>query len=104
MIRVEITYQGDDFLSLTIHGHGSQGYGKDLVCAGVSTCFVGAMNALEQGENFDFQVSSGDSLCRAKTKPNRHDDIVLETLIVQLKTIEHRYPNDCSVRVLRKEG
>ena len=80
------------------------GYGKDIVCAGVSSCFVGALNALKGAENFRFQVEEGDSYVKAIHLPDDHDRIVLETLVIQLRTIQESYPDTVKVVVSRKEG
>ncbi len=61
------------------------------------------MNAIQESEKFEFSIKSGNSFCVSKEKPNMHDGIVLETLIVQLKTIQEAYPNEVSV-ISKKEG
>ncbi|MCH3966452.1 MAG: ribosomal-processing cysteine protease Prp [Bacilli bacterium] len=104
MIRIALGYDSDGCIrSIVLKGHGNGGIGKDLVCAGVSSCFVGAMNAIQESEKFEFSIKSGNSSCVSKEKPNMHDGIVLETLIVQLKTIQEAYPNEVSV-ISKKEG
>jgi hypothetical protein len=104
MIRVEVVTSSDGGVrSVRIQGHGSAGYGKDLVCAGVSSCFVGALNAIEELPNFDAVVESGNSLVQSKKKPNPHDQVVLETLVVQLRTIASSYPEEVVVSS-KKEG
>lgn len=80
------------------------GFGKDIVCAGVSSCFVGALNALKNEGCFRFKVKEGDSSVTAVAEPDEHDKIVLETLMVQLVTISQSYPDTVKVEVSRKEG
>jgi uncharacterized protein YsxB (DUF464 family) len=104
MISVSVVYQQSLFESLTIKGHGSQGQGYDLVCAGVSSCFVGAMNALAKPEALTITVKAGDSSVIRNKKLCHHDEIVLETLIRQLQTIAKSYKDDCRVKVSMKEG
>ncbi len=80
------------------------GFGKDIVCAGVSSCFVGALNALRDEKCFRFKVKEGDSSVVALSELSEHDKIVLETLMVQLVTISQAYPDTVKVEVSRKEG
>jgi uncharacterized protein YsxB (DUF464 family) len=100
MIKVEIDYNCDQITSISIIGHGEGEKGYDLVCAGVSSCFVGAMNALEKIDNYEIIIESGNSSCKSKGKNPLHDQIVLETLVVQLYTISKEYPRE--VKVFKK--
>ena len=104
MISVVVEYVNDDFSFLQIDGHGGEENGYDIYCAGVSSCLIGALNALEKGEDYFYEISSGHSLVRAKAKPNRHDAIVLETLICQLETISNSYPERVNCKISKKEG
>lgn len=93
MIQVSICFDKDEeFKSITIIGHGD-----NLVCAGVSTCFTGSINALQDIKNFDFQVKEGDSFIKAINKVNEHDKVVLETLFVQLITVSSKFPKDVKI-------
>lgn len=100
MIKVEIEYRGKGFHSLLIKGHANTGdYGKDLVCAAVSACATGAMNALEDPEEgFDIEIESGRLHCLAKGAVSEHDEAVIETLLIQLKTIEVSYPTAIEIK------
>jgi uncharacterized protein YsxB (DUF464 family) len=101
MIHVLVTYRDPTSKTVSavkIQGHGNSGKGYDLVCAGVSSCFVGAMNALHRPQDFRIVVKSGDSIAEAKKEPTSHDLTVLETLVIQLATIEKSYPEDVEIR------
>ena len=92
MVKVEISYdKGGKFLNgLTVKGHANSGpYGNDIVCGAVTCMLVGACNALENdAENFDIELEEGNASILAKGPISEHDQVVLETLILQLKTIE----------------
>ena len=90
MVKVEIDYEGKEFRSLKIKGHAGSGpYGKDLVCAAVTAVSMGAANALEnQAEGFDIEFEEGYASFIPNRPVSEHDKVVLETLILQLKTIE----------------
>lgn len=48
MIKVRISCTGDDIRSIDVSGHALfDQYGKDVVCAGVSSVVIGALNALD---------------------------------------------------------
>ena len=101
MILVNVNSLDSNSCELTIKGHsGKAEYGKDLVCAAVSACSVGAINALENPQNFNLIVEEGNVQIRAITTITKHDQIVLETLVTQLKTIEETDPK--YVKVVEK--
>lgn len=104
MIEAVAVYLRGHFKSLIIKGHGSLGYGKDIYCAGVSSCLVGALNNLEGSESFSIDIRSGDSKVERIKDMSDHDEIVLETLITQLVTIANSYPDEVKVTVSGKEG
>ncbi len=101
MVKATITYRGKGFESLEVKGHADSGeYGKDLVCAAVSAIVVGALNALEGEEDiYDICIEEGHVKCFAKTNGiSDHDETVIETLIIQLKTIEVSYPKNLEIK------
>ena len=90
MIKVEIDYQGKSIQSLKVKGHANSGpFGKDMVCAATTIMLTGAANALEDdAENFDVELEEGYASFTPKGPISEHDKVVLETLILQLKTLE----------------
>lgn len=105
MIEVEILFSDEKLCNMSIRGHGiaEGGYGHDIYCAGVSSCLIGALNALNNAENYEISILSGDAKIAVKREQTLHDEIVLETLITQLDTIAKSYPNYVKI-VSRKEG
>ena len=80
--------------SIEVKGHAnSDVYGKDLVCAAVTTVMTGGMNALQDKE-YDFKLEEGHIYVKALDIPSDYDSVVLKTIEVQLMTIEesnHKY-------------
>lgn len=80
--------------SIEVKGHAnSDVYGKDLVCAAVTTVMTGGMNALQDKE-YDFKLEEGHIYVKALDIPSDYDSVVLKTMEVQLMTIEesnHKY-------------
>lgn len=104
MIKIEVTSTNSDSIkSIIIKGHGGLDYGSDIYCAGVSSCFIGAINNLENRSNYCLSVKEGDSSLKIMDNISVHDSIVIETLITQLKTISESYPEYVQI-VLRKEN
>lgn len=104
---IQISYEVKDgrLIHLLANGHGGLEYGKDVICAGVSACLIGALNALEHSENFHIDVQPGKAEVQEIKEADRHDRIVLETLIVQLKTIADSYPQNVEMKAsLGKKG
>ena len=90
MIKVEIEFKGKSIASLKVKGHANSGpYGTDMVCAATTIMLTGAANALENdAENFDVELEEGYASFVPKGPISEHDNTVLETLILQLKTLE----------------
>ncbi|MCR5348546.1 MAG: ribosomal-processing cysteine protease Prp [Bacilli bacterium] len=90
MVKVEITYEKNALTSLKVKGHADSGpYGKDLVCAAVTAILIGGANALEDdASGFEVTLEEGNASFVPTRPISEHDSIVLETVILQLKTIE----------------
>ena len=92
MISVNVSFMGKDVKSLTVSGHANYDkYGKDIVCAGVSAVVTGGINALEnQVENIE--IINKENLLGVKViNSNEYIQIVLNTILIQLETIENSY-------------
>ena len=92
MISVNVSFMGKDVKSLTVSGHANYDkYGKDIVCAGVSAVVTGGINALEnQVENIE--IINEENLLGVKViNSNEYIQIVLNTILIQLETIENSY-------------
>ena len=89
MIKIEATRKDGKIINLTVKGHANSApKGEDLVCAAVSSVLVGGCNALNQPNCFAIKLDSGDTSISEKSIANKHDYEVLETMIVQFKTVE----------------
>ncbi|MCF0113144.1 MAG: ribosomal-processing cysteine protease Prp [Bacilli bacterium] len=99
MVKVEIAYRGKGLASLEVKGHAGSGpYGKDLVCAAVSAICIGALNALENSDDYDISVEEGDVEVIIPGGLSEHDETVFETMIIQLKTIQVSYPENIVIK------
>lgn len=102
MTKVSIEYKDKQFVGMTIKGHAGAGvYGHDLVCAATSAVTFGALNAIEDIDaDFDYEIDQEDGYVKLTPKGHvsEHDLVVLETLILQLKTIEASYPEAIQIK------
>ena len=101
MIKVLIKQEGKNFKSLEVKGHAkSAEAGKDLVCAGVSSVITGGLNNLENPKDFDIILDEGYSYVEALKFISSHDEVVMETIITGLKTIEESYDKFIQIKNL----
>ena len=89
MIKIEATRKDGKIINLTVKGHANSApKGEDLVCAAVSSILVGGCNALSQPNCFAIKLNEGDASISELSIANKHDYEVLETMMIQFKTIE----------------
>lgn len=100
---IKAIYEADDnnYISLAVSGHAEYGeYGKDLVCASVSSIMFGFMNALDALEaDIEIEQSENRIVINNHTNLEAVNDY-FELVLMQLKTIEESYGD--FIRVERK--
>ena len=101
MIKAVFEVRENLYRSLDVSGHAEFGeYGKDLVCASVSSIMFGFMNALDAlGENVTISQSDNRITIIDQSGSEVIQDY-FELVIMQLKTIEESYGD--FIRVERK--
>ncbi len=101
MIRIEVIRENGLIIYLSLKGHAnSDEYGKDLVCAGVSSIITGGLNALKNPKSFFIKINEGDVEVKAKDAVQQDDYKTLEVILTQLKTIEEAEPK--RVKIIEK--
>ena len=89
MIHIKANRKDGKIVYLSIQGHANSAEeGKDIVCAAISAISVGGINALQNPKNFNLKVEKGDVEISVKSEANEHDYQVLETMLVQMKSVE----------------
>lgn len=99
MIKVMITRNSDGTIdSFTVKGHANFAkHGEDIVCAGVSAVTVGTVNAIEQLTGIELVSKMQDGFVSGgvpkllESPQSEHVQLLLESMIVSLKTIEDSY-------------
>ena len=98
MIKVTRFYSKEELVGLEVRGHAnSDEYGKDLVCAGVSSILIGGFNALVKSEIDEVTLEEGYAKVMIKEDSNI-SKIVLNVIETQLLTIEESYPKNIKIK------
>ena len=92
---IKVIYDIDDdnnYTYLEVSGHAeSDEYGKDLICAAVSSIMFGFMNGLDAlNEKVDIEQLTNEIRISSHTTSNKVQDY-FELVMMQLKTIEESY-------------
>jgi hypothetical protein len=91
MIRIVCERKDGLVNYLSIKGHANSApKGEDIVCSAVSAVSIGGLNALENPKAFMIEMSEKDGsiTVRANKGVTKHDYQVLDTILIQLKSIE----------------
>ena len=92
MIEVNYLENNSVISKLEISGHANfDKKGKDIVCSAVSAIGVGGINALTNIDKIEVVIKEGYILINGSGLNNEYNQIVLKTMLTQLKTIEKSY-------------
>lgn len=90
MVTVKVTLSNSSITGMEIKGHAGSGeYGKDLVCAGVSSIAVGLLNALDTlcPDTCEMNMSEGYVSIKVN-QITEENQVILKVGKIQLETIE----------------
>ena len=100
MIKVKIGHASNNqvnFLEVTGHAN-SAPYGKDLICAAVSAVITGGFNNLKHHKEYELKLDEGYALFKSNIQLDAHDEVVIETIICGLNTIQESNPKFVEVK------
>ena len=101
MIRAIYEVDDQHYLSIDVSGHAEFGeFGKDLVCASVSSIMFGFMNALDALNEDTEIIQSENRITIRNHSGSQTVDDYFELVMMQLKTLEESYGD--FIRVERK--
>ena len=101
MIHINVNYQDNHIVKLTAEGHALfDDYGKDIVCAGVSSIMTGLLNAIDLKTDYECWIDE-DSMNVQTNKVSEVGQIILETGLIQLQTIQQQFPNNIKIREVK---
>ena len=99
MIKVKIIKEENLISKIEIKGHSLYAvYGKDIVCAGVSTMVITTVNAIIRYQEKSISYNQDEGYVFLVV--NEHDrviDLLLENLISLLKELEKQYPKNIKI-------
>ena len=96
MIKVNLIYNASTCCGLTVTGHANAAeYGNDLICAAVSAIITGGFNAFDDDDINEIALDEGYAKVVINSK---RAEIILNTIIVQLKTMEDAYPKNIKIK------
>lgn len=113
MIEITIVrrYSDSAVTAFKVIGHANfADYGNDIVCAGVSAVTFGTVNAVEKLTGYEPEVEMQDSgwfavrisESQADNWPNTQ--LILESMVVMLETIEDSYSEHVKITTLQEGG
>ena len=93
---IKISIQDD---SIVINGHAMfDDYGKDIVCASVSSVAITTINAIIEFDNTSIDVSQNDGYLKIDIlKHNKNVDILISNMIKLFEELEKKYPNNIKI-------
>lgn len=101
MIQVKVTKVGKFITELEVSGHAYSGEpGFDLVCAGVSSITTGALNGFYELDNQCELIMTDDPFIKIKCEEvNKDNQLLLNFLLIQLKTVEEVHSEHLQITV-----
>ena len=96
MIKVNLIYERDLWIGLEMKVHANTAaYGEDLLCAAISAIITGGFNAFDDDDIKEIKLDEG--YAKVITSSDK-GQIILNTIIVQLKTMEEAYPKNIKIK------
>ena len=105
MIKVGYFYNDDFKLKgFSVKGHAEYAeYGKDIVCAAVTTHAVGVINSLDVLQKVEFEnviAEEGHIECLVKDKDIDKSQLLLQHFQLAISEIKREYPKN--IKILKK--
>lgn len=98
MVDVQVKTSKEKIVFLSAKGHADYApHGRDIVCSAISAVLAGGFNALD-GKH-ELVVEAGNTSYKQGEKLSRHDQCVLDTILIQLLSIQETYPENIKVTI-----
>lgn len=99
MIKVKINYKDDFIKGFKVTGHANyDDYGKDIVCASVSSIVITSINMALRLDESSVKVTDKSGLIEAKVlKQNEIINKVFVNMIDMLKELENDYSKNIKI-------
>ena len=99
MIKVNVKRNDNKVYELVIKGHaGYDVYGKDIVCAAVSSMAITTINnIIALDDSIDYEENSGLLIIRVK-RDTEVNNKLLDNLVRMLTELKEQYPKNIEIR------
>ena len=101
MTSIKVLKENEKIVNVTINGHTNyDDYGKDIVCASVSTIVTTTINAIVRinDKAIDYEVKDGFLNIKILLH-DKYIDILLENMIDLFKTLSKDYPKNVKINI-----
>lgn len=100
MIKINAIYNNEQYEKITIKGHAKFAeYGKDIVCASVSSIVITTINALLKYDESCITYSQNDGLLDLTVLKNDNIvNILITNMLDLLKELELNYPKNLKIK------
>ena len=101
MIKILIKKEEEKVKLIELKGHANSApHGEDLVCAAVSAIITGCANNIQDYNSIRIKLDEGHATFECVNNISLHDEIVLETMITALKTVEEGNEKFVKIQIL----
>ena len=99
MIKIKLTKNGNDLDKITIKGHANYDeFGKDIVCASVSSTVITTVNILLSLDNQSIIYDDSKGLIIEVLKNDDTTKKIISVLITNLYELEKAYPKNIQIK------
>lgn len=99
MIKVKLTKNNNNVSKIIITGHADYAdYGKDIVCASVSSTVITTINILLSLDDKSVVYDDTKGLTIDILKNNNVTNKIINVLIINLQELEKAYPNNIQIK------
>ena len=102
MIKINLKYDNDLIESISIIGHANfDVYGKDIVCASVSSIVITSVNAILRLRNDSINYDNSNGLSIDILDHNDVTDTLIDNMVILLKDLEKQYKKNIIIKEVR---
>lgn len=99
MIKISLKYDNGLIESISITGHANFDiYGKDIVCASVSSIVITSVNAVLRLKNDSINYDNSNGLSINILNHNDITDTLIDNMVSLLKDLEKQYKKNITIK------
>ena len=99
MIKVKLLKNGNDLKQIVIKGHAMyDDFGKDIVCAAVSSTVITSVNACLSIDDKSISYEEGDGILINVMKNDYVTSKIIDNMISNLFELEKAYPKNVQIK------